>query len=187
MTDHLNSTYIMSPTLKNVRKSSLSRVQRWSLMIRETRVLLQFIKGSANVLADLLSRWGYPDLARTCCIFVARTLFQRKREDYHLTLSPGWTSQEIGMLKRLIKRFGLGNWSRIIASGYLPGKTVSQLVSQTSKLIGQQSLWEFKGFHINVDHLKAFVDLKQGIRRKGLLIHSGNNKSRQEIKQLWVF
>jgi hypothetical protein len=56
------------------------------------------------------------------------------------TLSPGWTREEIQILRLAIMKFGVGSWSKIIASGCLPGKNRAQLNLQTQRLMGQQSL-----------------------------------------------
>ena len=44
------------------------------------------------------------------------------------------------MLRLALMRFGVGNWKTIIAERVLPGKSLAQLVCQTQKLLGQQSL-----------------------------------------------
>jgi hypothetical protein len=59
---------------------------------------------------------------------------------WNCTLSPGWTREEVDVFVLALMKFGIGNWSDIIDSGCLPGKTVSQLNSQTQRMLGQQSI-----------------------------------------------
>jgi hypothetical protein len=58
---------------------------------------------------------------------------------WNCTLSPGWTREEVDVLKMALIKFGVGNWLAIMESGCLPGKTVSQLNNQTQRMLGQQS------------------------------------------------
>ena len=51
----------------------------------------------------------------------------------------GWTQEEVEVLRLALMKFGVGNWSAIIQSGSLPGKTVAQLNNQTQRMLGQQS------------------------------------------------
>ena len=58
---------------------------------------------------------------------------------WNCTLSPGWTDQESDVLRKALMKFGIGNWSKIIESGCLPGKTNAQMNLQLQRLLGQQS------------------------------------------------
>ena len=51
----------------------------------------------------------------------------------------GWTEEEVNILHKALMKFGVGNWSQIIESGCLPGKTNAQLNNQTQRMLGQQS------------------------------------------------
>lgn len=59
---------------------------------------------------------------------------------WNCTLSPGWTREEVRILRLAVMKFGVGTWTRLIDSGCLPGKNKSQLCLQTQRLLGQQSL-----------------------------------------------
>jgi len=97
---------------------------------------------------------------------------------WNYTLSPGWTKEEVEVLKIALMKFGVGKWKKIQRSGCLPTKTISQMNLQTQRLLGQQSLAEFMGLH--VDLLKIFEDNAQkngpGILRKNkYIINTGDN------------
>lgn len=59
---------------------------------------------------------------------------------WNYTLSPGWTDEEVSILKKALQKFGIGKWKRIMQSNCLPGKSIGQIYMQTQRLIGQQSL-----------------------------------------------
>ena len=80
-------------------------------------------------------------------------------------------------------KFGIGKWKKIQKTNILPSKTISQMNLQTQRLLGQQSLAEFMGLH--VDTRKVFADnqLKQGpeIQRKNnFIINTGDNMTAEE-------
>jgi len=56
------------------------------------------------------------------------------------TLSPGWSIEEVFILKLALQKFGVGRWKRIIESECLPGKSIGQIYLQTQRIMGQQSL-----------------------------------------------
>jgi hypothetical protein len=78
---------------------------------------------------------------------------------WNYTLSPGWTIEEVEVLKIALMKYGIGKWKRIQRSNCLPGKTIAQMNLQTQRLLGQQSLAEFMG--LNVDLEKVFQDNKK--------------------------
>ena len=45
----------------------------------------------------------------------------------------------MNILHKALMKFGVGNWSQIIESDCLPGKTNAQLNNQTQRMLGQQS------------------------------------------------
>jgi hypothetical protein len=51
----------------------------------------------------------------------------------------GWLEAEVDVLHRALLKYGVGNWSAIVDSGCLPGKTPAQLNNQTQRMLGQQS------------------------------------------------
>ncbi len=68
---------------------------------------------------------------------------------WNYSLSPGWTQETSEILRLAIIKFGCGNWKAIIESKCLPGKTRSQLNLQTQRMVGQQSIAQFKGIHLD--------------------------------------
>ena len=102
---------------------------------------------------------------------------------HNYTLSPGWTKAEVEILQIALMKFGIGKWKKIQKTNILPSKTISQMNLQTQRLLGQQSLAEFMGLH--VDTRKVFADnqLKQGpeIQRKNnFIINTGDNMTAEE-------
>ncbi len=55
--DHRNLEYILNPQ-KETSKTTLMRLQRWSLIIQSYQYCIRHISGEDNFLADLFSRWG---------------------------------------------------------------------------------------------------------------------------------
>eukprot|EP00826_Nyctotherus_ovalis_P038336 TRINITY_DN3585_c0_g7_i2.p1 TRINITY_DN3585_c0_g7~~TRINITY_DN3585_c0_g7_i2.p1 ORF type:complete len:222 (+),score=56.14 TRINITY_DN3585_c0_g7_i2:128-793(+) len=99
------------------------------------------------------------------------------------TLSPGWTNSEIEKLKVGIMIFGVGNWKEI-RSNLLPFKSKPQINLQTQRMLGQQSLKEFKGLKIDVDRVFADNQNKRGpniIRKNNCIVNSGDRISRKEL------
>ena len=55
---------------------------------------------------------------------------------------------------------------------------------QTQRLVGQQSLAEFMGLHLNLEKLWEFNNAKRGpnhIRKAGLLINMGDNPTKAQV------
>lgn len=101
------------------------------------------------------------------------------------------------ILQQALMYFGVGNWSRIVESGCLPGKTVAQLNNQTQRMLGQQStagpavrwlqqrwrwcrlsVWrpEFADLHIDVLRVGTENSKRTGpevVRKGGLIVNSG--------------
>ena len=99
------------------------------------------------------------------------------------SISPGWTEEEIKVLRLAIMKFGLGNWTQLLEGGYLPGKSISQLNNQARRMLGQQSSAEFAGLHIDVLRIGEVNRPKEGLRKCGVLIHTGPKLTRQETLQ----
>ncbi|GMF18154.1 unnamed protein product [Phytophthora lilii] len=57
--DHANLIQIFCPH-NEIRKHVRGKLQRWSLMLSEYRYEIEHVKGSNNILADLVSRWLPP-------------------------------------------------------------------------------------------------------------------------------
>ncbi|KAI8081620.1 uncharacterized protein BX664DRAFT_340834 [Halteromyces radiatus] len=105
---------------------------------------------------------------------------------WNCTLSPGWTENESEVLRKALMKFGIGNWAKIIDSGYLPGKTNAQMNLQLQRLLGQQSTAEFAGLHIDPKVIGARNSKIQGpdIKRKNnTIVNTGGKLSREELKQ----
>lgn len=62
---------------------------------------------------------------------------------WNCALAPGWTKEELEILRLAIMKFGLGSWTKIMRSHCLPKKTFGQLNLQTQRMMGQQSLGGF--------------------------------------------
>ena len=100
---------------------------------------------------------------------------------WNYTLSPGWSRAEVEVLKLALQKFGIGKWSRIIKSKCLPGKSIGQIYLQTQRIMGQQSLGDFMGLHIDIQ--RVFIDnlKKQGVVRKNnCIINTGDNPNKKE-------
>ncbi|KAH9109965.1 hypothetical protein AeMF1_015085 [Aphanomyces euteiches] len=71
-TDHLNLVYMFNPygTSPNMAKYQAHKLQRWALTMSTFPYVVECVAGEENVWADLLSRWGRPDVqdgaARMC-------------------------------------------------------------------------------------------------------------------------
>ena len=111
------------------------------------------------------------------------------RSLWNFALSPGWSPQEVEILKLSLMKYGIGRWSKICASDCLPTKNISQMYIQTQRLLGQQSLAEFMGLHIDLEA----VFMRNLERRKdksgkwalkaGLLINVGDNYTKKDIER----
>lgn len=54
------------------------------------------------------------------------------------------------ILSQCIRKYGVGNYKSIHINAHLPHKTTSQLYSQTQRLLGKQSIFEYKDIRLNV-------------------------------------
>ncbi|KAL6047284.1 UBA domain-containing protein [Balamuthia mandrillaris] len=101
---------------------------------------------------------------------------------WNFTLSPGWTRAETEVLRLAIMKFGLGKWKEILEANCLPGKTRSQLSLQTQRMMGRQSLAEFKGIHMDPRLVFQESIKRTDVQRKaGLIINTGNNPTKEEL------
>jgi len=107
------------------------------------------------------------------------------RSLWNYTLSPGWSVEEAEILSRAIIKYGVGNWNDILKSKCLPNKTRSQLNLQTQRLIGQQSLGEFMGVHLDPREVYMYLmeERKDVKRKNGCIINEGNNPTVDERRQ----
>jgi hypothetical protein len=92
-------------------------------------------------------------------------------------------------------KFGIGRWRLIeeylslssyhnYRSKVLPTKTAQQCYLQTQRLIGQQSLAEFMGLHVDIDRIAEENRKIQGIRKFGFLVNQQGKLTPQEKKTL---
>ncbi|KAI1313077.1 hypothetical protein EDD11_002714 [Mortierella claussenii] len=105
---------------------------------------------------------------------------------WNYTVAPGWSMKEAEILRKALMKFGVGNWSKIIESNCLVGKTNAQMNLQTQRMLGQQSTAEFAGLHIDPRVIGQKNSLIQGehIRRKnGCIVNTGAKLSREEIRR----
>ena len=199
--DHANLPYIMN-TKQFTKGATLSRVQRWVMVIQTSGATLETISGSDNVLADGMSRWMYPDIARAlhvqamprqemqvlrsiaAMLGLAKVSKMKKQEliedkkipKRYLSGAKGWTEQETQQLELMLQKFGIGKWQLLIQSNLLPGKTISQMVSKTLKVLKIQQIGQFNGLHIHPKYIREYVNTLSGERDKhGVLINRANN------------
>ncbi|KXS13886.1 hypothetical protein M427DRAFT_136185 [Gonapodya prolifera JEL478] len=103
---------------------------------------------------------------------------------WNYSLSPGWTEQEVQVFRNAVMKFGVGNWAGIITSGCLPGKTNSQMNLQLQRILGQQSIAEFQGIHMDPETVGKLNSERRDVTRKnGLIVHTGKKLTRNEILQ----
>ena len=105
---------------------------------------------------------------------------------WNSTLSPGWTGEEMQILRLALLRLGVGNWSRIIESGCLPGKTIAQINQQTQRMVGQQSTAEFAGLHMDVLRVgesNCRLDGPRITRKSGMIINTGDRLTTEEKRK----
>lgn len=111
------------------------------------------------------------------------------RSLWNFTTSPGWSHEEVMVLKLCLEKYGVGRWVQIVDSGALPGKLIQQLNGQTQRLLGQQSIAAFTGLHVDVDAVRRDNEAKQGpefVRKGGLLINSGGALHFERANGKWA-
>lgn len=84
-------------------------------------------------------------------------------------------------------KFGVGRWRAIEKSECLSTKTIGQMYLQAQRLVGQQSLAEFMGLHLDLEQIWLKNASKQGpdvIRKYGCIINTGDNMSKALVKKL---
>eukprot|EP00924_Labyrinthula_sp_SR-Ha-C_P003091 snap_masked-scaffold_50-processed-gene-1.58-mRNA-1 protein AED:0.08 eAED:0.08 QI:0/-1/0/1/-1/1/1/0/226 len=102
---------------------------------------------------------------------------------WNFTLAPGWTEKEAQLFRLLLIVYGFGKWTDILQSGYLVGKTVAQMSNQAQRLVGQQSVAEFFGLHLDVEDIFKVNENKSGVRKNGCLINVENNPTKAETEK----
>ncbi|CAD8155447.1 unnamed protein product [Paramecium octaurelia] len=103
---------------------------------------------------------------------------------WNYTLSPGWSQEEVKILKLALQKFGIGKWRSIVQSECLPDKSIGQIYIQTQRMLGQQSLGDFMGLQIDLEKVWIDNNQKKGVMRKnGCVINTGDNPNKEERKQ----
>ncbi|KAI8065675.1 hypothetical protein BC940DRAFT_241116 [Gongronella butleri] len=105
---------------------------------------------------------------------------------WNCTLSPGWTQEESEILRKLLIKFGVGNWAKIIESECLPGKTNAQMNLQMQRLLGQQSTAEFAGLHIDpkvVGEKNSKIQGPHVKRKNNTIVNTGTKLSREALRE----
>jgi len=90
-------------------------------------------------------------------------------------------------LKIALMKFGVGKWKAIEDSGCLPTKTIGQMYLQAQRLLGQQSLAEFMGLHLDLEKIWLSNSQKQGpgvMRKYGCIINTEDNMKKEVLKRL---
>lgn len=114
---------------------------------------------------------------------VKKSFYSEKKQSRSLknySLAPGWTEAEVRVFRLCLMKYGFGKWNDIVKSNYLIGKTVSQLCNQLQRMVGQQSIGEFYGLHIDPTVINERNKVKDGQRKNGCLINTGANPTRKE-------
>ena len=109
------------------------------------------------------------------------------RSLWNFTPSPGWTKEEVGVLRLCLMKFGVGMWVQIVDAGVLPGKQIQQLNGQTQRFLGKQSLAEYTRLKVDVDAIRADNLAKQGpeiYRKNGLITNQGGKLKPDALRAL---
>lgn len=110
---------------------------------------------------------------------------------FNLSQSQGWTAEENKILKLALIKFGFGNWSKIIQSGVLPGKNITQMNLQAQRMLGQQSLGGFNFLRIDPDRIRKeneerIKTLSKDCIKNGLIINNGKDNSKKKSRQMLI-
>lgn len=93
---------------------------------------------------------------------------------WNFTPAPGWSREEVQVLRLCLMKHGVGQWMTILNTGLLPGKLIQQLNGQTQRLLGQQSLAAYTGLRVDVDRIRTDNEARTDATRKaGLIIYDG--------------
>jgi hypothetical protein len=76
--DHRNLQYIFDPLTSNpgLARHSASKLIRWALMTSVFGYTIEFLPGDSNAWADLMTRWGAPDVVPTLLARHIRGIFR---------------------------------------------------------------------------------------------------------------
>ena len=100
---------------------------------------------------------------------------------WNFTTAPGWTKDQVAVLRTALRALGVGKWVQILETGLLPGKVIQQLNGQTQRLLGQQSLAKYTGLCVDVDRVREDNLKRKNVQRKnGLIINTGLNPTQAQ-------
>ncbi|KAJ3055709.1 hypothetical protein HDU99_007511, partial [Rhizoclosmatium hyalinum] len=101
---------------------------------------------------------------------------------WNTSVNQGWSTPEEDILVKAIMKFGVGNWRAILDSGCLPGKNPAQMYLQTQRVLGQQSISEFTGLHVDIRAIGIINKSRTDVVRKNRLItNAGGKLTREEL------
>lgn len=116
-----------------------------------------------------------------------KSKLQDSKSLWNYALIPGWTQEEVEILKIALTKFGIGRWKKIKMSGCLQSKTTSQINIQTQKLLGQQSLYEYMGLHVDLERVYKDNMLKlsksEKENRKKFIVNEGGVSKEELFKR----
>ena len=99
----------------------------------------------------------------------------------NVSVNSGWTKEETEILKICLIKFGLGRWTKLEKSNCLPSKNTQQCYLQCQRMMGQQSLAEFLGLHLDIDAIAKKNKAAKGVSRKmGMIINTGDKLTPEE-------
>ncbi|OIR57846.1 MAG: uncharacterized protein A8A55_1376 [Amphiamblys sp. WSBS2006] len=106
-------------------------------------------------------------------------------EKYFLEGKRGrWTAYEVEILRRAIIYYGVGNPKKIMQHGCLLTKRPPQITTKTQNLMGQQSLAEFVGLHVDVTRVgKDNAKLKNVLRKGKKIINTSKRLKGDALKE----
>ena len=114
---------------------------------------------------------------------------QAIKEALSLSRAKKWTEDHTKKLAAGIEKYGIGNWSAIVKE-FLPGQNPHVLKMKAARLIGRQSLREYKGWRGNYDDIMAEkefnfkIGFELGAWKSGYLVFDDDGAVASKLKQL---
>ena len=103
---------------------------------------------------------------------------------YNVSIAPGWTQEEVEILRLALQKFGIGKWCALEKSQCLPSKTIQQMYLQTQRMLGQQSLAAYMGLHVNIRQVFEDNMKKPGLRKYNCLVNEGDKLTAEMKRRL---
>lgn len=102
---------------------------------------------------------------------------------YNVSIAPGWTNEEVEILRLGLQKFGIGKWVALEKSQCLPTKTIQQMYLQTQRMLGMQSLAPYMGLHLDIKQVFEDNMKKEGLRKYNCLVNEGDKlTAEQKVK-----